>query len=217
MDRSLWQTFLDEELRPRILTRRTAQLVLTAGVAVVSILVGVWLFAPPQNRAEEGLEYAASVEADAPGLSPMVEFDDSAVLAVHVAGEVVSSGVHELPAGSRVIDAITAAEGPTSDAELDALNLAEFLADGDRIYVPAAQEVEGDSLLVLESGVGTSININRASASELEALPGVGPATADQIVRDRETNGLFASVDELTRVSGIGPATVEKLRDLASV
>jgi len=83
--------------------------------------------------------------------------------------------------------------------------------------VPSAQEVEGDSLLVLESGVGTSININRASASELEALPGVGPATADQIVRDRETNGPFASVDELTRVSGIGPATVEKLRDLASV
>ena len=83
--------------------------------------------------------------------------------------------------------------------------------------MPSAQEVEGDSLLVLEPGVGTSININRASASELEALPGVGPATADQIVRDRETNGPFASVDELTRVSGIGPATVEKLRDLASV
>ena len=83
--------------------------------------------------------------------------------------------------------------------------------------MPSAQEVEGDSLLVLESGVGISININRASASELEALPGVGPATADQIVRDRETNGPFASVDELTRVSGIGPATVEKLRDLASV
>ena len=217
MDRSLWKTFLDEELRSRILTRRTAQLVLTAGVAVVAILVGVWLFAPPPDRVEEGLEYAASVEADAPGLSPVVEFDDSAVLAIHVAGEVISSGVHELPAGSRVIDAITAAEGPTSDAELDALNLAEFLADGDRIYGPSAQEVEGDSLLVLESGVGTSININRASASELEALPGVGPATADQIVRDRETNGPFASVDELTRVSGIGPATVEKLRDLASV
>jgi len=217
MDRSLWQTFLDEELRPRMLTRRTAQLVLTAGVAVVAILIGVWLFAPPPDRVEEGLEYAEPAEADAPGLSPVVEFDDSSVLAIHVAGEVVSSGVHELPAGSRVIDAITAADGPTSNAELDALNLAEFLADGDRIYVPSAQEVEGDSLLVLESGVGTSININRASANELEALPGVGPATADQIVRDRETNGPFASVDELTRVSGIGPATVEKLRDLASV
>lgn len=217
MDRSLWQTFLDEQLRPRILTRRTAQLVLTAGVAVVAILIGVWLFAPPPNRVEEGLEYAEPVEADAPVLGPAVEFDDSAVLAIHVAGEVVSSGVHELPAGSRVVDAITAAEGPTSNAELDALNLAEFLADGDRIYVPSAQEVEGDSLLVLEPAAGASININRASASELEALPGVGPATADSIVRDRETNGPFASVDELTRVSGIGPATVEKLRDLASV
>lgn len=217
MDRSLWQTFLDEELRPRILTWRTAQLVLTAGVAVAAILIGVWLFTPPPKRVEEGLDYAASAEAAAPVRSPEMEFGESAVLAIHVAGEVISSGVHELPVGSRVIDAITAAKGPTRNAELDALNLAEFLADGDRIYVPSAQEVEGDSLLELGSASGTSININRASASELEALPGVGPATADQIVRDRETNGPFASVDELTRVSGIGPATVEKLRDLASV
>ena len=217
MNRSLWQKLLEEQLRPRVFTRRTAQLIFTAGIAVVAIFVGVWLFAPPPSRVEEALNYAAPAETEDLGLSPDLTFDDASMLAIHVAGEVVSSGVHELPAGSRVIDAITAAEGPTSSAELDALNLAAFLADGDRIYVPSLEEVDGDSLLVLEQGVGASININRASAGELEALPGVGPATADQIVRDREANGPFASVDDLTRVSGIGPATVEKLRDLASV
>lgn len=217
MERSSWQRFIETGLRPRVFTRRTAQLLLTSAFAVVAILVALWLFAPPPSRIEDGLDDAASLMTDTPTLSPAIAFNDDVVLAIHVAGEVASPGVHELPAGSRVIDAITAAEGPTSSAELDALNLAAFVADGDRIYVPSEQDVERDPLLVLEQDVGASININRASASELEALPGVGPATADQIVRDRAANGPFTSVDDLTRVSGIGPATVEKLRDLASV
>jgi competence protein ComEA len=217
VERSSWQRFIEDEIRPRVFTRRTAQLLLTSAFAVAAILIALWLFAPPPNRVEDGLDDASSAATQSPTISPTFAFDEQAMLAVHVAGEVVSSGVHELPAGSRVIDAITAAEGPTSSAELDALNLAAFVADGDRIYVPSEQDVERDPLLVLEQDVGASININRASASELEALPGVGPATADQIVRDRAANGPFNSVDDLTRVSGIGPATVEKLRDLASV
>ena len=217
MERSSWQKFLDAEIRPRVLTRRTAQLVLTAAIAVVAILVGVWLFAPPPSRIEDGLNHAASASSNHMEDEARIDFSDDAMLAIHVAGEVMSSGVHQLPAGSRVIDAINAAAGPTSSAELDALNLAAFVADGDRIYVPSEDEVGGDSLLAVGQGVETSININRASAAELEALPGVGPATADQIVRDRNANGPFSSVDDLTRVSGIGPATVEKLRDLASV
>lgn len=217
MERSSWQRFIEDEIRPRVFTRRTAQLLLTSAFAVAAILIALWLFAPPPNRVEDGLDDASSVATQSPTISPTFAFDEQAMLAIHVAGEVVSSGVHELPAGSRVIDAITAAEGPTSSAELDALNLAAFVADGDRIYVPSEREVEGDPLLVLEQDEGASININRASAGELEELPGVGPATADQIVQDRAANGPFSTVDDLTRVSGIGPATVEKLRDFASV
>jgi competence protein ComEA len=121
-----------------------------------------------------------------------------------------------MPVGSRVIDAITAADGPTDDAELDALNLASFVADGDRVYVPSSEAMNGDPFNYLEQGVGSTINVNTASAIELESLPGVGPATASQIIREREANGPFSSIDDLTRVSGIGPATVEKLRDVAS-
>ena len=122
-----------------------------------------------------------------------------------------------MQAGSRVIDAISAAEGPTERAELDALNLAAFVADGERIYVPAEDEIVAGSMIDIAQGVGTLVNLNRASAIELETLPGIGPATAAEIVNDRSVNGPFSSVDDLVRVSGVGPATVEKLRDVGSV
>ena len=72
-------------------------------------------------------------------------------------------------------------------------------------------------MIDIAQGVGTLVNLNRASAIELETLPGIGPATAAEIVNDRSVNGPFSSVDDLVRVSGVGPATLEKLRDVVSV
>jgi competence protein ComEA len=216
MEFSAWRMRVRTELRARVFNRRTAQLLMTAVTVVVAILVAVWLFAPPADRIEDSLT-SANAEVSTSSVTTAVLWLDSAVsLSIHVAGEVASPGVHQLPVGSRVIDAITAADGPTDDAELDALNLAAFVADGDRLYVPSSQALDGDPFVDLGQGVGSRINVNTASAIELESLPGVGPATASQIIREREANGPFSSIDDLTRVSGIGPATVEKLRDVAS-
>ena len=110
-----------------------------------------------------------------------------------------------------MIDAVTVAGGPIADADLDGLNLAAPLADGQRVYVPHAGEVDpaavpsGGPAAPAESGDDVHrgpVNVNTATADELEALPGVGPATAAAIVDDRTRNGPFVSVDDLERVPG---------------
>lgn len=159
----------------------------------------------------------------------------SAKLVVHVSGAVATPGVIELPAGSRVDDAITAAGGARSDADLDALNLARPATDGERIHVPVPGEpppaaagqaassapASGGSTSGAAAG-GTSsgggaININTADATQLDELPGVGPAIAQRIVEHRQTAGPFRSVDDLQDVPGIGPSTLDKIRAHATV
>jgi competence protein ComEA len=140
-------------------------------------------------------------------------------LIVDVVGAVRAAGVVRMPAGARVFDAIAAAGGATADADVEQLNLAARLADGARIAVPRKGET-----LPPAGGVGDAIDaapgpvdLNTATPDQLDVLPGVGPATAAAIVRDRDEHGPFRSVDDLARVRGIGPAKLEQLRDLVSV
>jgi competence protein ComEA len=140
---------------------------------------------------------------------------------VHVAGAVAAPGVYELPAGARVADAIGAAGGPTDGADPNALNLAAPVLDGDRVAVPRIGE-PADHGGGGQSHAGTTVasgplDLNRATVDELDALPGVGPATAAAIVAHREANGPFATVDELEAVRGIGPAKLESIRPLVTV
>jgi len=148
---------------------------------------------------------------------------------VHVDGAVNNPGVHTLPVGSRVRDAVQAAGGLQSDAQDFTLNLAAIVQDGDFLYVPF------EPPLTPESGQGiiatpaqppgypmsTStlgvININTAPQDQLETLPGIGPVTAQKIIAHREINGPFASIQAIQDVSGIGPVTFEKIRDLITV
>lgn len=140
---------------------------------------------------------------------------------VHVGGAVVEPGVRELPEGSRVQDAINAAGGLAEGAAPDALNLARVLTDGEQVVVPTLEEVEAAGATAGttagSSGPGGKVNLNRATAAELDALPGVGPATAEKIVADREANGPFATVEDLGRVSGIGDKKLADLADLVCV
>lgn len=143
---------------------------------------------------------------------------------VDVTGRVRRPGVYEFPAGSRVIDAIERAGGPTTNAVLSALNLAALLADGQQILVPGPRDVvaaPGAMGLPAPSGVpgapGSLINVNTADATALEALPGVGEVTAAAIVQHRTEHGPFATVDQLEDVSGIGPATLEEIRPHVAV
>ena len=114
------------------------------------------------------------------------------------------------------------AGGALDDADLAAVNLARKATDGEQIHVPALGEGggtggEGTSIAQAGPAAAGKVNLNQATAEQLDALPRIGPSTAAKIVAEREANGPFASVDDLERVSGIGAKTVDGLRDLATV
>jgi competence protein ComEA len=150
-------------------------------------------------------------------------------LLVHVAGAVQKPGVVALPEGSRVFQAIDAAGGAASNAELNGLNLAEVLSDGVKIHVPKVGEVPQPPPSPLAGGSGSpgatagpaaggaKVNINTASLEELGTLPRVGPVTAQGIIDWRKEHGPFASVEELDAVDGIGPKLMESLKELVTV
>ncbi len=166
---------------------------------------------------------AGSVEISVPGPSPM---PDPARIVVDVVGAVVRPGLHELPATSRVADAVEAAGGLTAEADRMRLNLAEPLIDGARLWVPEVGESAGPEVVPVTAGTGDGsragaagarLNVNTADAAALEELPGIGPALAVAIVEHRRRSGPFATVDELVEVSGIGPVKLEQIRPLATV
>jgi competence protein ComEA len=139
-------------------------------------------------------------------------------LRVYVSGAVLHPDVYTLPPDSIVKDAIVVAGGATTDADLDRINLALPVVDGQHVYVPRL----GEQDLPLPSRSGSSvsdgkININTAAAEELESLPGIGPSLAQRIVEYRQAHGPFARVEDLTQVSGIGPGILEKIRDLITI
>jgi competence protein ComEA len=204
------------------------RLVATAFCTVVVAAGGYWLVRSPAPPPEATIPFASTGSAAAPaatlppppGTTAGVE---QTSLVVHVAGAVRLPGVYTLASDDRVHDAVSAAGGASSDADLAGLNLAAPLADGARIYVPLVGEVDpatvpsGVSPPAVGVAVTQPVDLNRATSAEFEALPGVGPATAAAIVGDRDRNGPFASVDDLDRVPGIGPAKLAALRDLVTV
>lgn len=149
--------------------------------------------------------------------APEVEPDPPRMVVVHVQGAVHHPGVYALPEGSRVIDAVEAAGGPTAAAAPHAINLAALLRDAESVEVPTAAEVASGQRPPALSTAPARINVNTAGPGLLQTLPGIGPVKADAIVQYRRDHGPFSTVEELTRVPGIGPATLEKIRDRVSV
>lgn len=151
-------------------------------------------------------------------------------IVVDVAGAVTTPGVFELEEDARVGDAIAAAGGALVDADLSRVNRAAKVSDGQQIYIPRVGEEPSESAPADGSslGGGTSstgggdaggvlVNINTADEAELDELPGVGPATAQSIIEDREANGPFSTIEELMRVSGIGEKKFENLKSAICV
>lgn len=166
----------------------------------------------PSDDASDGSSSGASAETE---------------MYVDVDGAVASPGVYRLKDGARVSQAIDAAGGLTAEADVTGLNRAAKVTDGQKIYVPtvgeqqaalAAGGAEGGAAAV--SGAGASsglVNINTASAAELQTLSGIGPSMAQSIIDERTQNGAFASVDDLMRVSGIGEKKLAKIKDCICV
>jgi competence protein ComEA len=216
------------------------QRVAVALLALAALLVAgfVWVRATPQLLGSTDPEGGGAAEASAPtdqstgpgaagpgqtlpraAADPSAGSGPSGRLAVHVAGHVRRPGLVRLPAGSRVHDAIRAAGGVTSGADLDAVNLARKLADGEQVLVPGP----GDPPPPLPSGAspipGTPtgpLDLNTASVEQLDTLPGVGEVTAGRIVAYRSAHP-FTTVDELLEVPGIGQRRFEQLKDLVTV
>lgn len=135
-------------------------------------------------------------------------------LVVHVAGAVRRPGLYRLNEGSRVADAVARAGGATAKADTAAVNLAAPLADGMQVLVPS--RVAGAAGGTAAAPSGGRVSLSSATTAELDALPGVGPVTAQRIVDYRAAHGGFSSVDDLDAVPGIGPARLEQLRELVS-
>lgn len=189
------------------------------------------------NSRSSGVSFEHSDEASASDVSgsgdaspddeSSAKSSSAAEVYVDVDGAVVRPGVYRLKEGARVSQALDAAGGLTVEADVTGLNRASKITDGQKIYVPtvgeqqAAAAVGGaESSAATTPGAGSSsglVNINTASAAELQTLSGIGPSMAQSIIDERTKNGAFASVDDLMRVSGIGEKKFAKIKDCICV
>jgi competence protein ComEA len=148
-----------------------------------------------------------------------VEEEPPRRLVVHVAGAVNRPGLYEHADGSRIDDAITEAGGAKPKAALELVNLAAPVADGQQVLVPVRGEPGAASGGAggAPAAPGGKVSLNSATMEQLDALPGIGPVTAQQIIDFRAANGGFGSIEELDAVPGIGPARLERLRPLVGL
>ena len=186
-------------------------------VVVLIAAVGVWRHAAAREHAQALAQSSSEREESeaapvATGPSPSASAGERADVVVYVSGAVASPGVLSLPPTSRVIDAITAAGGALPEADLESINLARVLVDGEQIRVG----VVGESSPSATAGTGTDaqacVRLATATETELQTLPGIGPALAQRIVSYRSTHPRLTSVEELDDVPGIGPSLIEKIR-----
>lgn len=143
-------------------------------------------------------------------------------LAVYVCGAVNQPGVYELTEGARVVDALNAAGGCRSDAALEYWNQAEYVEDGQKLYVPTVKEAEQLKTETVKEQEETKdasgrININQADLTELMTLPGIGEAKAQAIIEYRTEHGRFNSIEELKNISGIKDGVYNKVKDSITV
>ena len=206
---------VEGSIRERLAALSRAELIgLVALLAVTLGGAGLWYVRSLPRPVE-----VASVPSNPDGAVPATSASPSpqVVLLVDVAGWVRHPGVYQFAEGARVVDALDAAGGTRPGAILQALNLAAPLVDGTQVLVPR----EGEEVVAPSATggavAGGLVNVNAASATELEELPGIGEVLAQRIVEYRTDNGPFVSVDQLLDVSGIGESILESIRELVTV
>ncbi len=145
----------------------------------------------------------------------------SAKIYVDIGGEVEMPGVYEVKEGTRLFEVIERAGGLTENADIDGINRAEAVIDGQKIMINAKGEEasieSSDTQTKSQNAAEGKVNINTATSAELQTIPGIGPSKAERIIEYRDTNGRFKSIDEIQNISGIGSKTFESIKEYISV
>ena len=187
--------------------RLTRRQILAGGLVVlVLVLLGSKLLLRPKAAASPPIPTAASTEPVA-----------AAQMYVDVVGAVRRPGLYRLSYGARVADALARAGGPTRRAQLELVNLAAPVADGEQVVVPRRGAAGAGAGVAGAVGAASGpVHLNTATLEQLDGLPGIGPVTAQKILDYRQQHGAFSSVEELDAVPGIGPARLEQLKGLVA-
>ena len=189
------------------------QKILAAGSAVAILAGGIFYYHSSQNETidlQNEIVYEDQTSA--------VEYiEPENTIVIYITGAVQNPGVIDIPEDSRVIDAVNAAGGLTSSADLEAINMAQRVKDGQHVTVPEISSNENDNRIASKKSTSTQknslVNINTADESELISLPGIGPATAKKIIDYRENNGAFIEIEDIKKVRGIGQSKFENMKD----
>lgn len=185
---------------------------------IIIVIITITLYMYKESKKENTLLYGEYISAENEENVQENNVEENNNITIHITGEIKYPGVVVLKNGARIVDAIEAAGGESEDADLDKLNLAYILSDGDKIYIPNkySENIEDNIISMeneLESDKQSIININTASKEELTQLPGIGEATASKIIEYRKQNGKFETIEELKNVPGIGNSKFENLKN----
>jgi len=200
---------------------------ITIILLLIVIIVGVGIVLNKNINKEDN--FIVNRASDISENNPVMQIEIPPVI-IHIAGAVKNPGVYQLKSTDRIVDAVKIAGGATEEANLDLINLAALLKDGQKIIVPyktysgTGEEINTNTYNYVESvysssSVSTSakININTANANMLQTLPGIGPVLSERIIEYRNQNGLFGVIDDIKDVSGIAEKKFEGIKDLICV
>ncbi|MBE5820906.1 MAG: hypothetical protein E7310_08950 [Clostridiales bacterium] len=192
------------------------KIILTIITIIIIFIIGIFLITKDKNVENEYQQYIVDENE---------KVQEKEKIKIHVIGEVQNSGIVELEEGARISDIIEAAGGSTENADLSKVNLAYEVEDGQKVYIPSINDERVEQYVTNGSGEGIIeeetkkglVNINTATQTELETLPGIGPSTALKIITYREENGKFKKAEDIQNVPGIGGAKFENIKDSITV
>ena len=202
------------------LLNKKQKIIVASLIAVMCMVIGYYII----NKTEK-YDYSALEKVDNVIEENEVEENENEMeekIIIHITGEVEEGGIIELEKGARISDAIEEAGGITEEADLSNVNLAYSLSDGQKIKIPninekneeaIVEEKAGDNIIIEENKEEEKININKATQTEIETLPGIGPSTALKIINYRNEHGKFKNVEDIKNVPGIGDTKFENIKE----